>query len=205
MKRKQIRLWSLPSLRRKRGLILMAGMFAIGAMLGCCWSVWMNENSGEALRDYLQGYLSVVEVQSGVDGLARRLWHTLQLPLLVVLLRFASLGVLLIPPLLGIKGFLLSFSISSFVKSYGWKGEAASLAVFGPSAILEAAVLLYLAAECWEGALRLGSRQDTPSSKGKSFFKRAALCFVLLIVEVALEQVFAHPIGVFLRWLLMAE
>lgn len=201
MKRRRVGVWSLPSVRQVRGLMLMAGMFAVGAVLGCCWAVWMKESSSEALREYLQGFLSLPELQKG--ALPERLGKELRLPMLVVLLRFASLGALLIPPLCSVKGFLLSFSVASFVKSYGWRGELASLAVYAPSALLETAVLLYLSAECWEASLRLGLRPDAPSPlSAKGFLRMLLVCLVLLTVEALLQQILAQPVSHLLGWLI---
>lgn len=194
-------MWELPSMGRARALALMCGAFLAGAGLGCLWAMVMRDSSPAALRRYVEGCLASTRVGGSILS---GLWRSLRMPLAVVLLRFATLGTVLIPPLMGVKGFLLTFSVASFVRSYGAAGEWASLAVFGPFSMLEVGVTLFLAVESWLGACE--SLRDARGGirDGGRFLRSAAVCALLLAGGALLRLATEEAAFSFLGWILGA-
>lgn len=76
--------------------------------------------------------------------LASLVWDTVRWPLLALLLGFTALGLLGLPLLFVVRGFLLAFSIASFVRLFGGVGCLLALLVFGVSGALSVPVLFVL-------------------------------------------------------------
>lgn len=195
MKRKRIHLWALPSMQQTKALILTGGCCGLGILAGCLCTLWMGAKETAALRSFIDGYLSL-EV-SGVAGrVVNELWAVFRLPLLVILLRFTVLGVLLIPCVLGAKGFLLSFAVSAFVKSYSWKGEAAAVLLFGLPSLVELTCLLVLAVDGWVLSHRRGGTVGTHEGAGRRDGKRLVFwCVVVLTIDAVLQVFLNRPVS----------
>lgn len=165
----------------------MTAAFCLGILLGCFCSLWIPSEGSEALQEYLNSYFALTTAGFSFGHLIRDLWMLLRLPILVFLLRFTVFGVLLIPVAVSGKGFLLSFAFSSFVRCFGWKGEAAALLLFGWSAMIEMAVLLALAAESWTVAQKQDQRERGRYEK-RWDMGQTLVCFCLLAVLAAVQM-----------------
>lgn len=186
MKRRRLRVWSFPVGGRQKVLLLVTGVFAAGAILGCFWAAWMKGSSFSALSDYLEGFLAMDNGSMEKKEVLGRVVQTIRLPLAVFFLRFTVFGVLLIPALLFVKGFILAFSVASFVKCYGWTGEAAAWLLYGLPSAAEVAVMFLLGVEGWLIAQRRG---NGPLPRGERMdVKLVLLCFAFLTAVSVLQS-----------------
>lgn len=199
-KQKRVRLWSLPSMQQIRAALLLAGSFALGSVLGCLFSARLEGAGMEALERYLSGYLALMQTDTAEPGWAGLVWPTFRMPLLVTVLRFTVLGVLLLPVVMGIRGFLLSFAISAFVRCYAWKGMGAALLLFGFPRTLEMLVLFVLAVRSWTCAQRRG--RDVRREERQTGIGVELACYGLLLLLMLAELALAGPIAQGLSWLL---
>lgn len=191
-KQTRVRLWSLPSMQPTKAILLTAGGFALGGLLGCLFSACLQGEGVSALTAYLEHYLALAETGETAppDWLAVG-WQVLREALVVGLLRFTVLGVLLVPLVMGVKGFLLSFAISAFVRCYCWRGLGAALLLFGAPECLQVTALFLLAVESWLGAERRG-REPRAGEESESL-RVYLVCILLLAGSAALQKLLAGP------------
>ena len=133
--------------------------------------------------------------QSGaVDAptLWSQVWDTLRWPLLALLLGLTALGVLGLPILFGVRGFLLAFSIASFVRAFGGSGWLLACLVFGIGEILSLPVLFILGVQSFLSARALAARVRGEEKGrvlwGRDCLVRCAMCGGILCVCILLEQ-----------------
>lgn len=111
-------------------------------------------------------------------ALASLVWDTVRWPLLALLLGFTALGLLGLPLLFAVRGFLLAFSIASFVRLFGGAGCLLALLVFGVSGALSVPVLFVLGVQGLLAARVLAGRVwgmgKTLRPMGNSIFSAAA-------------------------------
>ena len=180
-KRGSIRVGLLSSARL--GLGLLGVMFAVGGLIGMICAGCVNGESGAALGDYLNACLSQeggwqVPVWSAA-------WRHLRFPLAVCLLSLTAAGVVGIPLVFGIRGFLFTFGVGCFCRLYGWPGVLPALALFGVPALVWAPVLFLLGLQGMGSALSLCRREALPL--GGAFWRRWILCGIALWGCVLLE------------------
>lgn len=175
-------------------LVILSVSFLIGAIAGCLLAGGVAEAENGTLATYVEGYLAAA--RSGTltaPHLLSVLWETMRWPLLTVLLAFTALGVIGIPVLFAVRGFLLSFAVASFVRVLGGAGSILAFLLFGLTGLLTVPVLFVLGAQgftaCRILASRLvGERRRTGAPYGRGYFLRCALCFGVLAACVCLEQ-----------------
>lgn len=144
-------------------MILLLVCFGLGALGGFLFAV-MGEPSAE-LRSYLREYFDLA-AHGGLDiSLLSVLWDFFRWPLAVVAFAFTSLGVGVIPALLLIRGFLLSYSAASFGVLLGTEGAAAAAAVFGVTALLGVPSLFVFGCESLRSAFLC--LPGSPGSRGQ--------------------------------------
>jgi hypothetical protein len=160
-------------------------------------SACLKEEGITTLTQWMNRYLSLMEGEDLPANWLSLFWQVYRLPLLVVLLQFTALGDLLIPAVLGAKGFLFSFSVSAFVRCYQWKGMQTALLLFGLPESIQIVVLFLLAVESWTAAQRRiqEARQSKESSTG---YRLYFLCFLLLLIPVLLQGFLAGKLAVWI-------
>ncbi len=106
--------------------------FFLGGVAGCLLAGSMSGEGSAGLESYLRGVLTAAEVGETVrPELWTLLWEVLRWPVLVWILSCTAAGIFAIPGLFAVRGFLLSFALSSFVKVLGGEGELLSILVLG--------------------------------------------------------------------------
>lgn len=177
-------------MQQTKAMILAAVCFGVGSILGCLFSAQLQGEGSTALTDYLDSYLAMVgengTVQAGWAGLC---WATFRMPLLLTLLRFTVLGVLLIPLAMGVKGFLLSFAVSAFARSYAWKGLAAALLLFGIPEGVQVVVLFLLAVKSWVRAEGCG--REVRKGEEQEGLRLYLVCWLVLGGSVLFQKLLA--------------
>ena len=140
----------------------------------------------------MEGFLRAAQAgEITAPALASLVWDTVRWPLLALLLGFTALGLLGLPLLFAVRGFLLAFSIASFVRLFGGAGCLLALLVFGVSGALSVPVLFVLGVQGLLPARVLAGRVwgdgKTPPPYGKLYFFRCGACAVALCVSLLLD------------------
>ena len=176
-------------------LMMLSACFLLGGILGAAFGGLMSEASAQELAAYLNTYLTLAR-DGGIPvefwGVA---WEQFRLLLAVILLGLTALGVVGIPVLFGVRGFLFSFSVAGLCRVFGTAGLVPGLFLFGLPAFLWAPVLFLAGAQCVNSAwvllrrLRLESREPLPFTS--AYWGRLGLCGAALMVCVMLEYLAA--------------
>lgn len=191
MRRKRVHLWALNGLDQVRALGSVTLCYVLGSVAGSWSSALLEQEGTTALRGWLEGYLTLTTQQALSVRLPGVLWQTLRLPLLLTLLQFTVLGMLFIPLVMGIRGFLLSFAVTGFVRTYTWRGLAAAAVLFLPLNAVELSALFLLATAAFLRADRMGREG---AQKGGSSGGVAALCWGVLTLCAAAELLLSGPL-----------
>lgn len=176
---------SAPAWNGLTRLVFLSICFGLGALGGFFFSGSTGENP--ALLDYLNRYFQMVGQGNGANpSLWSSIWDLVRWPLAAFLLGSTALGIVGVPVLLGIRGFLLSFAAATFVRLFGLSGMMVSLAAFGVTALVAVPVLFAVSADAFrqsQGRLS-GERPPTWSQRLQTF----PPCAGLLVLAVALQQ-----------------
>lgn len=196
MKRRRVaRVLDLPWAVWVPGLLVLGVCFLLGTVAGCLWAGGVAENGGETLAAYIEGYLSAA--RSGtltVPSVFSVLYESFRWPVLTVLLAFTAAGVLGIPILFAVRGFLLSFAVASFVRVLGGAGSILAFLLFGLTGLMTVPVLFVLGTQGFTACCVLASRLLGERRKsvcvvyGRVYFLRCGLCAAALLFCVFLEQ-----------------
>jgi len=195
MKRgRRVRVFNLKDRGRIPALIVLSGCFLCGIFAGCLWADSVTERGGAVLSEYINGYLTVLRGGTAGNGsLLATLWELFRWPLLTVAFAFTAVGLIAIPVIFLLRGFLLSFSIACLIRVLGSTGAILAFFLFGISGVLSLPVLFILGIQgitaCRQLCLRLmGTRQNTEPIYGNEYLIRCGFCAVILCICVCLEQ-----------------
>ena len=131
-------------------LIVLLVCFIVGA-LGGFFLAFLNESSLN-LKGYISDYFDLAAQGELGTTLFSVLWDCIRWPLAIVLFGFTSVGVIAIPVLMTVRGFLLSYSAASFGVLLGKNGVAAAGVLFAVTAVLVLPVLFMLGCEALRSA-----------------------------------------------------
>ena len=168
--------------------IALAVCFFVGAMMGRVWACGLDHQMlGAYLRDFCaaaDGEVSLVSCVVLYYGYV----------LLAFLLGFSSVGVLLIPALSSVMGFLSMYVITCFAGAFGRQGIVLALGVLAVRLLFTVPCFFCVASAAWgvSGALAwlvLGQGKRTaPVRYGKSYFLLCLLCVVVLTAGILCER-----------------
>ncbi len=126
-------------------LILLLVCFVAGALVGFCFAYFRD--ASEDLRIYLQDYLDLAARGEMKLSFFSVFWDCLRWPAAVIVLGFTAIGVLAIPALLLIRGFLLTYAATCFALLLGRGGLAAAATLLLIDVFLILPILLILGCE----------------------------------------------------------
>lgn len=176
------------------GLILMAILFLcfLGAgVAGCLAVAGAGEGGVSSLSSYLHNYCRLVSGDAAVlPSVWSVAWELCRWPLLTFLLGFTALGAVAVPAVFCVRGFLLAYSVASFVRVFGPVGVLAAFAVFGMTALAAVPALFCVGLLSFQTSLRLaagvlGGRQGGVISKERLI--GLAPCAGMLVLAVFLQ------------------
>lgn len=192
MRRAVAGVWDVPDGGFLPALAVTAAFFLAGGLAGCLLASYVGGDGGASLSAYLQGFLRASGAgEVDAPAMAALVWNTARWPLLAVLLGFTALGLLGLPLLFAVRGFLLAFSIASFVRLFGGAGCLLAFLVFGISGAVAVPALFVLGVQSLVAARVLASRflgeGKRPSPYGKAYLVRCGMCAAALCVCVLLD------------------
>lgn len=191
MRRVTAKLWGTPTAYGTLALVVTAGFFVLGSLLGCLLILQADGAGAEALETYLTSFLAAAgEEELQTPELPAILWRTLRWPVGAVLLGFTSLGLAGIPLLSMLRGFLLTFSVGAFVRMYGQNGVRIAFCLLGVTGLISVPVFLLLSAQSFLSAMRLAAAPGGQTHKvsEENPFPWQVGCAAALTVCILLER-----------------
>ena len=178
-------------------LAAVSASFFLGGLAGCLLAGCVDGGGQESLAAYVEGFLRAAQAgEAAPPALAALVWETLRWPLLALLLGFTALGLLALPLLFAVRGFLLAFSIASFVRLFGGTGCLLALLVFGVGGAFSVPALFVLGVQSFMTARTLAGRVRGESKAappyGRAYWLRCGGCAAALCVCMLLDG-FAVP------------
>lgn len=134
--------------------LLLGSLFLMGSVFGCVAAGFIDDANG-LLFESMGGYRTLFAWTEGTAQFWRVLWEAAQVPGLTLLLGFTALGVLGIPVLFAVRGFLLCYAICAFYRILGILGLLSAFCLFGISALVWLPVLFQLGVQGLLGAYSL--------------------------------------------------
>lgn len=195
MKRILMKVWDVPgNTAMLPVLIFLCICFIIGAITGSV----IAANGGDSAQ--IASLITDYSVSSDVT-FWKVIVNVFRFPAIIVLCGFCVFGSVLIPTVVAVRGFMLLFTITTFVRFFGLPGLFFSAALFGIQCLLLLPCILILAAQ---GVVSASLLFSLASSKGKklsgavfsgAYFFRVLICVGVLLL-CTLAEMFITPIFV---------
>ncbi|MCC8182856.1 MAG: hypothetical protein LIO45_07815 [Clostridiales bacterium] len=177
-------------------LLLSAG-FLIGAVAGHIAAGLGLEQLTPVLEQWVEASIQQREEQK----LVSLFWQAAKPVGLALILSYSALGVVGLPVLMGIRGFLTACTVSAFVRIWGYQGLAAGAVwVCGSDGILLAA-LLAVSVPGWTVSWALASGQR---KNRKEFRQTQIQCAGVCLVGLALTVAYGYLVWYWLTPVLVA-
>ena len=117
-------------------LVSLCVLFLAGGLLGCLFSGMADSQGAENLQTYLTDYLGLVRDGTVGREFVSSVWRQGRDVLLILILSVTAVGIVGIPAVLCVRGFLLAFSIGCFCRVFGTVGLLPGMILFGLPALL---------------------------------------------------------------------
>lgn len=174
-------------------LAVLGALFLTGGVAGCLFAgLTGGEGAGE-LSEYLADYLSLAQSGSVARDFWPAVWEQLRWLALAVLLGLTAIGVVGLPLLFCVRGFLFTFSVGCFCRVFGGAGLLPALALFGLPALLWAPALFlagFQGMSSAQGLMRRGLGEGRcPLPFSPAYWLRVGLCAALILACAGLEYV----------------
>lgn len=169
------------------GIIILVTSFCFGGLLGVCFSRLI---SGITLSDYFLSYFSAIEQGSVTSNLFSSIWINLKTPFLTFFLGFTFLGVIILPLLFVVEGFIFTFSISTLCRLLGISGFIPSFFLFCIPTLLWIPLVFMLGLESFYASLLLIGRGKNEEAYPKYYFFRSFFCLTGILFRVLFECFF---------------
>ena len=174
--------------------LMLSAFFLLGVLLGYAVSRRCADAMGGELRQYLDAYFALRSTQ---ELSASAVWRTLvcffRTPAVIFLLGFASLGVVLVPVLCALQGFLFSFSLFCFSSALGHEGFLLLPVLFGTRLLIVLPCTLLLGVAGWRRARACASVLHSDGKRcvgvfsDRQYWLRFGVVCVCLLLGAAIE------------------
>ena len=178
-------------------------VFLLGALVGCIFAALLEGQGIQELRQYLSDYLELMKKNEIEIALGTVFWGQSRYFLFVALFSVSVIGIVAIPMLMGVRGFLFAFSFGVCYRIFGMSGLCLALTLFGiPALFWYPGFLLFgMQGICGSMAMtRQGKGESSLSAfLGALFTKGIAGGLAFLLIAVMLEY---GIVPVVLEWVL---
>lgn len=175
-------------------IALMTAVFLCGVVAGCVTAATVDTSSGQTLSEYITSYLEgMTPVHEYGSLFLSTLFNYLKYPVLSFLFGFTALGVLCVPAVVCVRGFFLSFSVTTVIRMFGYKGLLVALSMFGFSSFITISCLLIISAFAMCAAISFlrfmlnKKRYVIGSILPVGYFTVFGFCAVIMIISAALD------------------
>jgi stage II sporulation protein M len=112
------------SIRNRKILFFLLGLALIGSIAGSIFLVVIQSSDKELVKEYITSFMESITEQklNYMDVLKNSIFSNLLYSFLMFILGISIIGIFVILLLYFMKSFMIGFSISSFVFTYGIKG-----------------------------------------------------------------------------------
>lgn len=187
--------WWSPASEGVSALVMTAAFFALGSGLGHLVSACAIERNGGLISAYLEQFLCIAQ-SDGLfcPDLFQFLWLSLRWPLAAFVLGFSALGLLALPLLSGLRGFLLSFAVGTFAQALGRRGLGIAVLLLGGSSLISVPIFLLVATQSFSASKALASHKTGQGRKelpyDRAYIFRCCLSFFVLLLSLLGEWYF---------------
>lgn len=141
-----VRVFTIPNSPDQIGWILIPVAFLLGGLAGHLFA-GLKSVQVEGVLSTIG--TSVVGTDDSIRQALGQLWQILRVLLLAAILSFSALGVIGLPVLMAVRGFLTAYAISALVRTWGYKGLTAAAIWIGGSDLILLTLLLLIAVPGW--------------------------------------------------------
>lgn len=180
-----------PSLLRA---LLLALFFLAGALAGHLCAVSWDVSAQDAMSGYLTDYCSLYDAGGVTISLGSCVALYFSYVTLAFLLGFASVGIVLIPFLSALFGFLTMYTISGFVCCFGRPGVVLAMGTLMVRLLFTLPCFFAMAGAAWPLSTELSmlsfgrGRRSSPVLYGSRYFLLFGLCVVVLTAGIFCER-----------------
>ncbi len=185
-----VKVFTVPNSPDKIAWILLPVAFLLGGVMG---QLFAGVRSGQ-LESVLTEYgTSVPAAEFTMREALSLLWQLFRTLMLAGILSFSALGVLGLPILLGVRGFLAAYAISALVRTWGYRGLAAAAVWVGGSNFILLALLLLITVPGWVYAWELASGGRTGRILPKNYIRSCTgICLAGMLLAVFYQWLIYH-------------
>ncbi len=192
MKRFFFRMWDVHGGTMLPAAAIISALFLCGAVVGCVAASYMSSDALTQSAGPLTAYLSADTPDTAAVSIFSAVFNACKYPAAAFFLGFTALGVFFVPFLALLRGFFLSFAVTSVARLFGADGIPVYVAVFGLVNILSLPCLIILASQSLVSAFSMASMISGKGRKQlsvfpKGYFIRAAVCAPILVVSALVE------------------
>ena len=167
--------------------VILSFVFLFGGFLGAVWAAGLDGDQSLQLRSYISEYLSMAEQMCAVASFGSILWSHFRWCLYLLLFGLSAFGILCLPVLFGLRGFLLTFAIGCFLRVYGGAGIIPGLLLLGLPSVLWIPAMWIMTSLMMEycfmrASLKAGTGQLSPGIR-----RDVTASFLLMLLCVFLE------------------
>ena len=177
-----VKRYTFPGNKYLVGLLLC---FFAGAVCGCIWAVWSYRNSG--LEHYLKDYFALFAQAAMLPSFAVAVFNCMRWLLIAVLLGLSAAGILGIPTLIALRGFLLAYASTYFGLSLGEKGVVIWLLLCACVIIFELPALFLFCCEAMRNSLSCRSALNPERKAGFSLLTLLP-GFIFSILSITIQR-----------------
>lgn len=169
---------------KRPGLFIVFACFLIGAFLGLFFMYLCDP--GDGFRSHLEDYFVLASHGILNVSLGSVLWDCISWPFIASILGLTAAGVIAVPALFLLRGFLLTYTTVCLGALFGMDGVAVAAALFWVSAILVLPALFLIGGESLRAAYE--RRSGSPESNGAHFRPEIILPAIgSLVIAISLQ------------------
>jgi hypothetical protein len=166
-------------------LVFLTVCLLVGAMIG--FAVAVTSETDEMLKDHLRLFLEQFHCVNFKPSFLSVVWDCFRWPVLAISFSFLGLGVVGLPLLLFVRGFVLTYSATCFAAAFGLGGAASAAVLLSSAALLGVPVLLILSCEGFRVSARrfIGSVKSEPGYRVEVCLPGVGLVFLAMAMQWA--------------------
>ena len=169
-------------------VLCIAGCFLLGGISGCLFGAFTVDAGAEEVSRYLHQFLALARTSEVFWTVPAVLWNHGRWLLCCGVFGLSAVGIAILPVLFGVRGFLLAFGVSCFVRTYGVMGLLPAVLLYGVPAMLWGPGFLLLGVICLRRSscfLRKGEHR-TDGEAHRGIYTAGVLFALCVVFECAL-------------------
>ena len=164
-------------------ILTVSCCFLVGGVLGSFLGMCTGGSGAAEIDLFLHDFLTLAGTREVIWSVPAVLWHRGRWLLCCCILGLSSLGIVFLPVLFGLRGFLLAFGASCFVQVFGAMGLIPAVLLFGIPALLWTPGFLVCGVVCLRRSLQtVGKVEPLPVGDLRSGMCTAGFFLVLCVM-----------------------